>query len=190
MKTALQEIFEYWDTQNNPLVILNWIASNEKRLLEKEKEQIVDACNANLKGLLTNGKDYYDLNFNHQIESEPNTYTNFTPHNANAVAEYNEGLKNFTPNKQPMKLYTEEQIKSIYRVGIIDGKCDADINNIDYLIFDGLTPIELPSDEEVLEECNKLPFEKHVDCGLYNDGQIDGFELGAKWMKEQILKNK
>ena len=64
------------------------------------------------------------------------------------------------------------------------------INNIDYLIFDGLTPIELPSDEEVLEECNKLPFEKHVDCGLYNDGQIDGFELGAKWMKEQILKNK
>jgi hypothetical protein len=29
----------------------------------------------------------------------PNTYTNFTPHNANAVAEYNEGLKNFTPNK-------------------------------------------------------------------------------------------
>jgi hypothetical protein len=40
MKTALQEIFEYWNTQNNPLVILNWIASNEKRLLEKEKEQI------------------------------------------------------------------------------------------------------------------------------------------------------
>jgi hypothetical protein len=68
-------------------------------LLKKEKEQIVDACNANLKGLLTNGKDYYDLNFNHHIELEPNTYTNFTPHNANAVAEYNEGLKNFTPNK-------------------------------------------------------------------------------------------
>ena len=40
METALQEIFEYWNTQNNPLVILNWIASNEKRLLEKEKEQI------------------------------------------------------------------------------------------------------------------------------------------------------
>jgi hypothetical protein len=42
MKTALQEIFEYWDTQNNPLVILNWIASNEKRLLEKEKQQMKD----------------------------------------------------------------------------------------------------------------------------------------------------
>ena len=46
MKTALQEIFEYWDTQNNPLVILNWIASNEKRLLEKEKEQMQDLINA------------------------------------------------------------------------------------------------------------------------------------------------
>ena len=41
MKTAMQELFEYWDTQNNPLVILNWIASNEKRLLEKEKLQIM-----------------------------------------------------------------------------------------------------------------------------------------------------
>jgi hypothetical protein len=46
MKTALQEIFEYWNTQNNPLVILNWIASNEKRLLEKEKEQMQDLINA------------------------------------------------------------------------------------------------------------------------------------------------
>jgi hypothetical protein len=42
MKTAMQELFEYWDTQNNPLVILNWIASNEKRLLEKEKEQSIE----------------------------------------------------------------------------------------------------------------------------------------------------
>ena len=78
------------------------------KYLEKEKEQIVDACNANLKGLLTNGKDYYDLNFNHHIESEPNTYTNFTPHNANAVAEYNEGLKNFIPhNANAVAEYTE-----------------------------------------------------------------------------------
>jgi len=88
------------------LIEYGWLpndASNLKQsflepALEKEKEQIVDACNANLKGLLTNGKDYYHLNFNHHIELEPNTYTNFTPHNANAVAEYNEGLKNFIPH--------------------------------------------------------------------------------------------
>jgi len=85
------------DTQTAGLI--DFLCERKAVALEKEKEQIVDACNANLKGLLTNGKDYYDLNFNHHIELEPNTYTNFTPHNANAVAEYIEGLKNFTPNK-------------------------------------------------------------------------------------------
>jgi hypothetical protein len=98
MKTAMQELIEYLESRYFKYEISS-ILLKSKDLLEKEKEQIVDACNANLKGLLTNGKDYYHLNFNHHIELEPNTYTNFTPHNANAVAEYNEGLKNFTPNQ-------------------------------------------------------------------------------------------
>ena len=84
-----------------------------------------------------------------------------------------------------MKLYTEEQIKSIYSVGIIDGKCGADINNIDYLIFDGLTPIELPSDEEVVVNACKNP----IAHDFMNDRQI-GFVKGCKWMKEQILNQK
>ena len=77
-----------------------------------------------------------------------------------------------------MKLYTEEQIKSIYRVGIIDGKCGADINNIDYLIFDGLTPIELPSDEEIGKYIEKTFYgvKKHY------------FKAGVEFMKELILK--
>lgn len=95
MRTAMQLMV--WYLENEGLEE-SGAYYKAKMLLEKEKEQIVDACNANLKGLLTNGKDYYHLNFNHHIELEPNTYTNFTPHNANAVAEYNEGLKNFTPN--------------------------------------------------------------------------------------------
>ena len=106
MKTAMQELMdkvqsinERYELKEDANWLMNEIIDLIENSLENEKEQIVDACNANLKGLLTNGKDYYDLNFNHQIESEPNTYTNFTPHNANAVAEYNEGLKNFTPNK-------------------------------------------------------------------------------------------
>ena len=74
-----------------------------------------------------------------------------------------------------MKLYTEEQVRSL-------------LNKMDIIYsLEDLTPIELPSEQEINEECNKLPFEKHVDAGMYNDGQIDGFELGAKWMKEQIL---
>ena len=79
MKTAMQEAIEIIEER---LKILSIVQRTEStmgaiagyqyskyllmELLEKEKEQIVDACNANLKGLLTNGKDYYDLNFNHQ----------------------------------------------------------------------------------------------------------------------------
>ena len=96
MKTAMQELIEH--IESNEIVYNKDLILKLKELLEKEKEQIVDACNANLKGLLTTGKDYYDLNFNHHIESEPDTYTNFTPHNANAVGEYNNSLTNFTPH--------------------------------------------------------------------------------------------
>jgi len=31
------------------------------------------------------------------------------------------------------------------------------------------------------DELNKLPYTKHLDDGQYNDGQLLGFELGAKW---------
>jgi len=91
-----------------------------------------------------------------------------------------------------MKLYTEEQIKSIYRVGIIDGKCGADINNIDYLIFDGLTPIELPSDEEIekgaLEWC--LGVDERGTCNTgddYDNHELPAFIAACKWYREQIL---
>jgi hypothetical protein len=97
MKTAMQELLEnlqkQFDEQTHPIRI------DGTYFLEKEKEQIIEARDGREISSFTTGKDYYDLNFNHHIESEANTYTNFTPHNANAVAEYNEGLKNFTPNK-------------------------------------------------------------------------------------------
>lgn len=36
--------------------------------------------------------------------------------------------------------------------------------------------------EELLQkELDKLPYTKHLDDGHYNDGQIAGFELGARW---------
>ena len=31
------------------------------------------------------------------------------------------------------------------------------------------------------KELAKLPYEKHLDDGQYNDGVLDGFELGAEW---------
>ena len=84
-----------------------------------------------------------------------------------------------------MKLYTEEQVRKIYCIAYLGGhsKYIMDFEEDVKLI----SPIKLPSDEEIGKEMDKLPFSKHVDDGLFNDGQLMGFELGAEWMKEQIL---
>ncbi len=37
-------------------------------------------------------------------------------------------------------------------------------------------------------ELSKLPYTKHLDDGMYNDGQIDGFEIGARWAKTYTSK--
>ena len=70
-----------------------------------------------------------------------------------------------------MKLYTEEQVRSL-------------LNKMDIIYsLEDLTPIELPSDEEIVESSEK---------GYV---KIDGNRIlnwinGAKWMKEQILNQK
>jgi hypothetical protein len=71
-----------------------------------------------------------------------------------------------------MKLYTEKQVKSFLkertfiRKETIDAMCKS------------LTPIELPSDEEI----RKRGWE---DADAEDD---IAFFVGAKWVKEQILK--
>ena len=73
-------------------------------------------------------------------------------------------------NKQTMKLYTEEEVfKAIqmadkYHYLITSEECD---------IINSLTPIELPSDEEIQKESLKSDFE-------YT------FRNGAKWMRDKI----
>jgi hypothetical protein len=63
-------------------------------------------------------------------------------------------------NKQSMKLYTEEELrKHLY-------------NHSDEF-FERLTPIQLPSDEEIQKESLKSDFE-------YT------FRNGAKWMRDKI----
>ena len=73
-----------------------------------------------------------------------------------------------------MKLYTEEQVMQAYNAGIDDGNWDRYKEDIVAL---KLTPIELPSDEEI-ENVAK------ISC-YENDVHL--FSWGAKWMKEQIL---
>ena len=72
-----------------------------------------------------------------------------------------------------MKIYTEEQVKELlYRVKIITAEnMHEHINHL----TNGITPIELPSDEEIENASKKWVLGSQV------------WEKGAKWMKEQIL---
>ena len=70
------------------------------------------------------------------------------------------------------KLYTEEQVKDMLELTNL---------NVQFHI-DTMIPIELPSDEEIEQE---LAFPNE----LMNEVTYMFIE-GAKWMKEQILKNK
>ena len=77
-----------------------------------------------------------------------------------------------------MKLYTEEQVKEIYFKGLhngrlhIEGKCSDEIEL--------LTPIQLPSDEEIDEKAFQVPYDNTKD---FYDLQ---FIKGAKWMRDKI----
>lgn len=46
----------------------------------------------------------------------------------------------------------------------------------------------MPTEEEIQKEIDKLPYTKHLDDGMYNDGKIDGFTEGINWFKTQLLK--
>jgi len=85
-----------------------------------------------------------------------------------------------------MKLYTKEMFL------IAAEKCEVsmiDAKHIMQYIDEYVTPIELPTDEEVEKYLKTFPYTKHLDDGQYNDGVIVGAELAIEWMKEQI-KNK
>jgi hypothetical protein len=70
-----------------------------------------------------------------------------------------------------MKLYTEEQVNLSMRLMVEDRSTFKQI-------LEQLTPIELPSDKDIENIA-----EKTLSVNLI------GFITGAKWMKEQILKN-
>jgi len=81
-----------------------------------------------------------------------------------------------------MKLYTEEEIKRLLKERIIFDDDD----------LDELTPIELPSDEEIEREarlyCNiKESLVIDAEERYYKDFQkYHGFKACAKWMRDKI----
>ncbi len=82
---------------------------------------------------------------------------------------------NATLKNEPMKLYTEEQVRKAIRVA-------GQLVWEDEEIFASLPSIELPSDEEIEDNA----YADKIVAKWEYERQV-GFEKGAKWMKEQIL---
>ena len=81
-----------------------------------------------------------------------------------------------------MKLYTEEQVLKIIQKSVMDKP------ETYYEVLKCYTPIELPSDEEIEDYAKEFVL-SHDFSALTNPNHLANrcFQLGAKWMKEQIL---
>lgn len=77
-----------------------------------------------------------------------------------------------------LKLYTEEQVRKAIELAKLSHTNIETIYSSEEVIGE-LTPIELPSDEEI-EELS-------VKEILYNDAKRTWWKVGAKWMIKQIL---
>ena len=87
-------------------------------------------------------------------------------------------------NKQSMKLYTEEQIKKVIKDSFLEGiERNTNYELVKKSIFDSLTPIELPSDEEIREE-RLLQFPDTEYTNRANDRLA--FYCGAKFVINKI----
>jgi hypothetical protein len=81
-----------------------------------------------------------------------------------------------------MKLYTEEEIRNFFTEKYNDEL------SIDELI-EILTPIELPSDEDLGDMCKA--YIEHINTMVHADLERDGylnvgFHQGGKWMRDKI----
>ena len=77
-----------------------------------------------------------------------------------------------------MKLYTEEQVKYFFECGRnfqMNGEITFSMAQKE------ITPIELPSDQEIEEYVDSTPY-----CGHCTFEFKEGVEYGAKWVIEQI----
>lgn len=78
-----------------------------------------------------------------------------------------------------MKLYTEFEIKFAMDIA----RCQPNLTFDE--VLEQLTPIELPSDEEISKNAPTIP----KDADDYLIANKIGFVHGAKWMREQILES-
>lgn len=84
-----------------------------------------------------------------------------------------------------MKLYTEEQIKNAYTQIWADGGHDKySLSGLEEML-EQLTPIELPSDEEIIAKSKQEPDNSDIETAA----RI-GYVAGAKWMRDKIQGGK
>lgn len=78
-----------------------------------------------------------------------------------------------------MKLYTEEQVRESFKSGFrLAMETDGGLKEGQEEYINSLTPIKLPSVEEIHNECQ---------IGGMDTNQQLCFQLGAKWMRDKIL---
>jgi hypothetical protein len=85
--------------------------------------------------------------------------------------------------------YLKSEVKKMQHQCKNDWQCGYQnaLNDVLHII-DELTPIELPSDEEIEDYAKEFVL-SHDFSALTNPNHLANrcFQLGAKWMKEQIL---
>jgi len=85
-----------------------------------------------------------------------------------------------------MKLYTGEQVRNMLDTFILfTGNEDAN----DYIEY--MTPIELPSDEEIGAVAHKINLRnEYFGEYAFYEGMQDGFIKGADWVRNQLINTK
>ena len=76
-----------------------------------------------------------------------------------------------------MKLYTEDQVRKAHQNGRHGGNSETWYNTDEYI--NSLTPIELPSDEEIETKIENME-------GISLEIEV-GYRAGARWMRNKIL---
>jgi hypothetical protein len=87
--------------------------------------------------------------------------------------------------KMANKLYTEKQMRKVWNAAYTDalGMDEEDYKPKFFEDFiELLTPIELPSDEEILKKAKEEP-----DNLAITESHRIGYIAGAKWLKDKIL---
>ena len=86
-----------------------------------------------------------------------------------------------------MKLYTENDLKRAMKRAYLGGMSPFNLLQVRTEILEQLTPIEIPSDEEIKQEAESLyPLTGHVGIDHRNHLRKKGFIDGMEWMRDKI----